>query len=98
MDAARHSPIDSSPPRVQVSAPTWATSTAPAPAAGAPAVGIQFIMTGVSVAQLNQTQLQCASFAYMTQVPLGAPRLCMHEPGSTVIYKERCSFNGPHYA
>ena len=44
----------------QVAAPTWATSTAPAPGPGAPAVGIQFIMTGVSVAQLNQTQLRCA--------------------------------------
>ncbi len=63
----------------QVAAPTWATSTAPAPAPAAPAVGIQFIMTGVSVAQLNQTQLRCARFAPHRSLVV-APRLCMHDP------------------
>ena len=44
----------------QVTAPTWATTTAPALATSAPVVGIQFVMSGVSAAQLNQTELRCA--------------------------------------
>ncbi len=46
---------------VQIMNPTWATTTAPAPAISAPAVGVQFIMSGVSTAQLNQTLLRCVA-------------------------------------
>ena len=50
----------------QVAAPAWATTTAPAPAISAPAVGIQFIMSGVSAAQLNKTLLRCVDPGFRT--------------------------------